>query len=67
MHFKMIKSSAAYLLTLLTNVSIEANSVDPDQTSTVEQSIFDLHYLTQRLLNISTNQMTFCCDWHSEG
>ena len=37
MHWKMMPalSSAAYiLLTLLTNVSVEANSVDPDQTAT---------------------------------
>ena len=68
MHLKMIKSSAAYLLTLLTNVTIEANSVDPDQTATVEQSIFDIHYLTKRLLNISSDDKVddFCCDWRFE-
>ena len=43
----MLKSSdALYLLTLLTNVIVEANSVGPDQ----QQSILCLHCLTQRLL-----------------
>ena len=36
-----------YLLTLLTNVSVEANSVDPDQTAPF------LHCLSERLVNIS--------------
>ena len=45
MHLKchMLKSSdALYLLTLLTNAIVEANSVDPDQ----QQSILCLHCLT---------------------
>ena len=38
MHLKMLSVQVIcciYLLTLLTNVSIEANSVDPDQTAPV--------------------------------
>ena len=49
MHLKchMLKSSdAIYLLTLLTNVIVEANSVDQEQ----QQSILYLHCLTQMLL-----------------
>ena len=43
MHLKCHKSSNAfYLLTLLTNTTVETNSVDPDQ----QQSILCLHYLT---------------------
>ena len=39
----MLKSSdVIYLLTLLTNVIVEVNSVDPDQ----QQSILYLHCLT---------------------
>ena len=42
MHLKCHKSSdALYLLTLLTNAIVEANSVDPDQ----QQSILCLHCL----------------------
>ena len=49
MHLKchMLKSSDAInLLILLTNVIVEANSVDPDQ----QQFILCLHCLTQRFL-----------------
>ena len=35
------------------NISIEANSVDPDQTALGEQSALDLHCLFKRLHNIS--------------
>ena len=43
----MLKSSDAInLLILLSNVIVEANSVDPDQ----QQSILCIHCLTQRLL-----------------
>ena len=38
-------SGAIYLLALLTNVIVEANSVGPDQ----QQSILGLHCFTQRL------------------
>ena len=48
----MIKSSdALYLLTLLTNAIVEADSVDPDQ----QQYILCIHCLTQGLLNISAD------------
>ena len=49
MHLKchMLKSSdVLYLLTFLTNVIVEANSVDPDQ----QQYILSLNCLTQKLL-----------------
>ena len=48
----MLKSSdALYLLTLLTNAIVEADSVDPDQ----QQYILCIHCLTQRLLTISAD------------
>ena len=55
MHLKchMLKSSdAIYLLSLLTNVIVDANSVDLDQ----QQSILCLHCLTQRLLKHFSGQ-----------
>ena len=48
MHIKIVSakvSSCVYLLTFLTNISLDANSVDPD-----EQSNLDQHCLTKRLL-----------------
>ena len=55
MHLKchMLKSfDAIYLLSLLTNVIVDANSVDPDQ----QQFILCLHCLTQRLLKHFSRQ-----------
>ena len=39
----------------LVDVSSDANSVDPDQTISTEQSDLDLHCLSKRLLNIITD------------
>ena len=57
MHLKKLSAyfvCCTYLITLLTNVSVEANSVDPDQTTLLLQEQFDLdqHCLTKRLLII---------------
>ena len=43
------------------NISIEANSVDPDQTALGEQSALDLHCLFKRLHNISIDDKTYDC------
>ena len=50
-----------YLLTLLTNVSIEANSVDPDQTA---PTLFDQK--ASEIFQQTTKIDVFCCDWHFE-
>ena len=53
MHLEMSSAQViccVYLLTLLTNASVEANSVVPDQTALKEQSDLGPHCLTKRLL-----------------
>ena len=35
MHLKMLSAEVVYCKTVLTNLSIEANSVDPDQTAPI--------------------------------
>ena len=45
---------------LLFNISIEANSVDPDQTALGEQSALYLHCLFKRLHNISIDDKNDC-------
>ena len=50
-----------YLVALLTNVSVDANSVDPHQTAPqlwFEQSDLAQHYLTKRLLKHFSRQQT---------
>ena len=51
MHPKMLSASVlcfTYLILLLASVSIEANSVDPDQTTPpIEQSDLDLNCLSK--------------------
>ena len=51
------------------NISIEANSVDPDQTALGEQSALDLHCLFQRLHNISIDDknIRLCCNIRFKG
>ena len=48
---------------LLFNISIEANSVDPDQTA------LDLHCLFKRLYNISIDDknIRLCCNIRFKG
>ena len=48
---------------LLFNISIEANSVEPDQTA------LDLHYLFRRLHNISIDDtnIRLCCNIRFKG
>ena len=54
---------------LLFNISIEANSVDPDQTALGEQSALDLHCLFKRLHNISIDDknIRLCCNIRFKG
>ena len=54
---------------LLFNISIEANSVDPDQTALDEQSALDLHCLFKRLHNISIDDknIQLCCNIRFKG
>ena len=56
-------------LCLLFNISIEANSVDPDQTALGEQSDLDLHCLFKRLHNISIDDknIRLCCNIRFKG
>ena len=51
------------------NISIRANSVDPDQTALGEQSALDLHCLFKRLHNISIDDknIRLCCNLHFKG
>ena len=54
---------------LLFNISIEANSVDPDQIALGEQSALDLHCLFKRLHNISIDDKNIwlCCNIRFKG
>ena len=68
MHLKnrLLKSSAANnCLTLQTNISIEANSVDPDQSSL----IWVRNVCDRGFLNISADEKAddFCCGWRFKG
>ena len=49
---------------LLFNISIEANSVDQDQTALGEQSALDLHCLFKRLhiISIDDKKIRLCCN-----
>ena len=53
----------------IVSISIEANSVDPDQTALGEQSALDLHCLFKRLHNISIDDknIRLCCNIRFKG
>ena len=64
MHLKMLSAEVIcciHLLTLLTYVSVETNSVDPNQTAPVK--------LTKKFLTFhwTTKAEKFCCGWRLKG
>ena len=69
MHLKMTSAEVIcciYLLTLLTNVSVEANSVEPDQTAPVG-AVWSGSTLSDQEASKTFQQTTkadnFCSDW----
>ena len=53
-----------YLQTLLTNVSIEENSVDPDQTA---QSEFESTLSKSSEKKSADDKTDICCEWRFDG
>ena len=63
---RLLKSSAAYFAALLTNVSIEANSVDQDQTAPTGAVCFGSTLFVEeasKTIQQTTKADDLCCDW----
>ena len=69
LHDVTVDNFLEMLFCLSFNISIEANSVDPDQTALGEQSALDLHCLFKRLHNISIDDknIRLCCNIRFKG